>query len=99
MSIHALPTRAPGPDLEPDLEHQDLITNARACFLAELAAGLRSLERAAATLGQLRGPRLADIELVDGRDGRDIATHLDNCIRQGRAAYAVMHAVIDKETP
>ena len=39
------------------------------------------------------------VELVQGRDGRDVVTFIDDSIRLGRAAYAVMHAVIDKETP
>jgi len=91
MSIYALP--------DPDDDHQDLITEARARFLADLAAGIAALDRAGATLDQLRAPTLADIELVDGRDGRDLSVLLEDCIRYGRAAYAVMHAVIDKETP
>ena len=45
------------------------------------------------------GLALDDVELVKGRDGRDVATFSDDSIRLGRAAYAVMHAVIDNETP
>jgi hypothetical protein len=40
-----------------------------------------------------------DVEFVDGRDGRDVATLLDDSIRYARAGYAVVHTVIDKETP
>ena len=36
---------------------------------------------------------------MQGRDGRDIATFIDDSIRLGRAAYAVMHAIIDKQIP
>jgi hypothetical protein len=95
MSIHALPQ----PEPESDLEHQDLIGHTRARFLACLAEGIGKFDSAATLLTRLRGPDLADAELIDGRDGRDLATILDDCIRHGRAAYAVMHAVIDKETP
>lgn len=40
---------------------------------------------------------LYDIELVDSRGGRDIASLLDDSIRHARAAYAVVHIMIDKE--
>jgi hypothetical protein len=95
MTIHALPQL----QAEPDLEHEDLISQTRGYFLASLAEGISALESSAVLLTRLRGPQLADVELVEGRDGRDLATMLDDCIRHGRAAYAVMHAVIDKETP
>jgi hypothetical protein len=62
MSIHALP--------DPDLEHQDLISQARAQFLAALAQGIGSFDTAVRLLTQLRGPELADTELVAGRDLR-----------------------------
>jgi hypothetical protein len=80
-------------------EHTETISKARAQVLADLAEGLGALERAAAGVIQLRSGALHDIELTDGRDGRDVSTSLDDCIRLGRAAYAVLHAVIDKELP
>src|SRR4029079_7494430 len=43
---------------------------------------------------RLRGGVLDDVELVQGRDGRDVAAFIDDSIRLGRAAYAVMHAAI-----
>jgi hypothetical protein len=42
---------------------------------------------------------LTVIEFVDGRDVGDVATFLDDSIRYARAAYAVVHTVIDQETP
>ena len=54
---------------------------------------------AARTLEQLRSNTIYDVEFVDGRDGRDVATFLDDSIRNTRAAYAVVHTVIDQETP
>jgi hypothetical protein len=95
MTIHALPH----PQSPPDLAQEDLISQTRGCFLASLTDGISALESSALLLTLLRGPELADAELVAGRDGRDLATMLDDCIRHGRAAYAVMHAVIDQETP
>ena len=68
-------------------------------MLADLAAGLQAVERAAAGVTELRSSALQDAELVEGRDGGDVATFLDDSIRLGRAAYAVMHAIFDQELP
>ena len=57
------------------------------------------MQRAAEALDQLRSNSIADAEFVDGRDGGDVSTFLDDSIRYARAAYAVVHTVIDKETP
>ena len=54
---------------------------------------------AASSLEQLRSNTIYDVEFVDGRDGRYVATFLDESIRNTRAAYAVVHTVIDQETP
>jgi|KBSSwiStaDraftv2_1062776.scaffolds.fasta_scaffold77729_3 hypothetical protein len=96
MTLHTLPT-----DDEPNGydDHTEMISQARGQVLTELAAGLKALQRAAAGVAELRSNAVHDIELVDGRDGRDLATFIDDSIRFGRAAYAVMHAIIDKETP
>ena len=96
MTLHTLPT-----DDEPNGydDHTEMISQARGQVLTELAAGLKALQRAAAGVAELRSNALHDVELVDGRDGRDLATFIDDSIRFGRAAYAVMHAIIDKETP
>ena len=40
-----------------------------------------------------------DNELIGSRDGRDIASFLDDSVRYGRATCAVMHMIIDKEAP
>jgi hypothetical protein len=40
-----------------------------------------------------------DEELIDGRDGHDIASFLDHSIRYARAAYAIVHLIIDKGRP
>jgi hypothetical protein len=71
----------------------------RAQLLTDLSAGINAIQRAAVTLEQLRGGHVYDIELVDGRDGRDIASFIDDSIRCGRAAYAVIHMITDKEKP
>ena len=77
----------------------DRIGETRGQLLEQMAAGIHALQRAATTIGQLRGISVYDVEFVDGRDGRDVATFLDDSIRYARAAYAVVHTVIDKETP
>ncbi len=41
-----------------------------------LSAGINAMQRAAFALEQLRSDHLYDIELVDSRDGRDIASFL-----------------------
>jgi len=96
MTLHTLPT-----DDEPTGydEHTEMIGQARGQVLTELAAGLKALQRAGAGVAELRGRALDDVELIQGRDGRDVATFIDDSIRLGRAAYAVMHAIIDNETP
>jgi hypothetical protein len=92
MTIHPLPTAA---DFD---EHAEQIGRTRDQLLTEIANGIASFQRAAEQLTQLRGP-VDDPEFVEGRDGRDVAKFLDDNIRIGRAAYAVVHTIIDKEIP
>ena len=66
---------------------------------AHLTYGLRTITHAAELLDDLRGGAAEDVELVDGRDGRDVAAHLDASVRSARAAYALLHCVFEKETP
>lgn len=82
-----------------DFDRLDRISETRADLLAHMAAGIQAMQRAVATVEELRSNSIYDVELVDGRDGGDVATFLDDSIRYGRAAYAVVHAIIDKETP
>ena len=63
---------------------------------SELMDALSSFDPA--RLERLRGACVDDAEFADGRDGRDVATFLDDSIRYARAAYAVVHTVIDQET-
>ena len=96
MTLHTLPA-----GYEPSSydEHAEMISQAPGQVLAELADGLKALQRAGDGIAELRSNAVHDVELVEGRDGRDVATFIDDSIRLGRAAYAVMHAIIDKETP
>lgn len=82
-----------------ELDHIERIADTRGRLLTHLSDAVKALEQAAGSLGQLRGNTIYDVEFADGRDGRDVATFLDDSIRQTRAAYAVVHTVIDKETP
>lgn len=68
-------------------------------LLAQLSAALNSLQRAGDVLDRLRSPAVHDVEVAEGRDGRDMAAHIDGGIRGLRAAYAVAHMVFGKESP
>lgn len=92
MTIHPLPTAAAYD------EHAEQVDRTRGQLLTDIADGISSFQRAYEQLAQLRGP-IEDPEFVDGRDGRDVARFLDDSIRIGRAAYAVVHTIIDKEIP
>lgn len=81
-----------------DEDRDAQITRSRHTLLAELAGAVESLRRAADSLAELRSPQLYDIDLIDGRDGRDIATFLDDGLRYIRAAYAVVHIIADQDT-
>lgn len=82
-----------------ELDSIERIAETRSHLLNQLADAVKALQQAAGSLDRLRGNTIYDVEFVDGRDGRDVATFLDDSIRHTRAAYAVVHTVIDKETP
>ncbi|OSC20878.1 hypothetical protein B8W69_28770 [Mycobacterium vulneris] len=82
-----------------ELDSIERIAETRSHLLTHLADAVKALQKAADSLQQLRSNSVYDVEFTDGRDGRDVATFLDDSIRQTRAAYAVVHTVIDKETP
>ena len=72
------------------------LAHVRTQTLTDLSNALRALNLAG---GHIEALRHADIEFHDGRDGRDIAAHIDNAIRSVRASYAVIHMIVDKERP
>jgi hypothetical protein len=82
-----------------NLDHLERIGETRSQLLEQMAAGIQALQRATATFDKLRSHAVYDVEFVEGRDGRDVAAFLDDSIRYARAAYAVVHTVIDQETP
>ena len=82
-----------------ELDRIEQIGETRSHLLAHLSAAVKALQKAASSLEQLRSNTIYDVEFVDGRDGRDVATFLDESIRNTRAAYAVVHTVIDQQTP
>ena len=97
--MHTYVSTADGVQDFEDLDRLERIGETRSYLLEHMAASVKALQRAAATLDQLRSNTIYDVEFVDGRDGRDVATFLDDSIRCARAAYAVVHTVIDKEAP
>ncbi|OBG71002.1 MULTISPECIES: hypothetical protein [unclassified Mycobacterium] len=82
-----------------ELDSIERIAETRSHLLTHLTDAVKALQQAASSLEQLRSNAVYDVEFVDGRDGRDVTTFIDDSIRQTRAAYAVVHTVIDKETP
>lgn len=82
---------------ELDIAAAEEIGEARGQLLEQLTTGIHALQQAAATIERLRGSGMRDAQFADGRDGRDVATFCDDSIRYARAAYAVVHTVIDKE--
>ena len=97
--MHTYPALDEIPDHLGELDHLERIGEIRSQLLGHIAESIQSIQRAAATLEQLRSNSIYDAEFVDGRDGGDVSTFLDDSIRYARAAYAVVHTVIDKETP
>ncbi|MCV7010092.1 hypothetical protein [Mycobacterium gordonae] len=82
-----------------ELDHLERIGETRGQLLAHIAAGIESLQSAADTLDRLCSNTIYDADFIDGRDGRDVAAFLDEAIRNARATYAVVHAVIDNGVP
>ena len=97
--MHTYPALDDIPDQLDELDHLERIGEIRSQLLGHIAESIQSMQRAAASLEQLRSTSIYDAEFVEGRDGGDVSTFLDDSIRYARAAYAVVHTVIDKETP
>lgn len=94
--MHTYPAVDDRPEHLDELERLERIGEIRSQLLGHLAESIQAMQRAAATLEQLRSNSIYDAEFVDGRDGGDVSTFLDDSIRYARAAYAVVHTVIDK---
>jgi len=75
------------------------VDHLRATLLTHLSHGVHTTQQALNTLQRLRDNDIYDAEFVDGRDGEDIGVFLNASIRYLRAAYALVHTVIDKEIP
>lgn len=82
-----------------ELDCIERIGETRSQLLTHLSDAVKALQKAARSLDQLCSNAVYDVEFAEGRDGRDVATFLDDSIRGTRAAYAVVHTVIDQETP
>lgn len=80
-------------------EREDHIADLRVDLLTHLSNGLAELSKASAVLDELRAPGVYDVELAEGRDGRDVATRTDGIIREIRAAYAVLQMNFAGECP
>ena len=96
--MHTYAVLDDSPDHLDELDHLERIGEIRSHLLGHIAEGIQAMQRAAEALDQLRSNSIADAEFVHGRDGGDVSTFLDDSIRYARAAYAVVHTVIDKET-
>lgn len=80
-------------------DREDIIVDLRADLLTHLSNGLTEITRAAAVLDDLRGPGIYDVDLAEGRDGRDVAVRTDSILREIRAAYAVLQMNFAGEGP
>lgn len=80
-------------------EREDHIVGLRVDLLTHLSSGLAELTKAAAVLDELRAPGVYDVELAEGRDGRDVAARTDSIIREIRASYAVLQMNFAGECP
>lgn len=78
-------------------ELEDRIIDLRVGLLTRLSAGLAEFAAAAEMLDELRAPGLYDVELAEGRDGRDVAARIDGAICDARSAYAVLQMVFAGE--
>ena len=79
----------------PTRADDDRVEVRRDVLLQHLQAAIGAATDAASELDQLRSPAIDDVEITDGRDGRDMAAHIDVAIRGLRAAWAVGHTVFD----
>lgn len=82
-----------------ELDQVERIDETRCQLLTHLADAVKALQKAASSLDELRSNAVYEVEFAEGRDGRDVATFLDDSIRGTRAAYVVVHTVIDQEAP
>ena len=80
-------------------DREDIIVDLRADLLTHLTNGLAEIAKAAAVLEELRGPGVYDVELAEGRDGRDVTVRTDGITREIRAAYAVLQMNYAGEVP
>jgi len=100
--MHITPIYQPSPVSYSDAlqaDRDDIIVDLRADLLTHLSNGLAAITRAAAVLDELRSPGLYDVELAEGRDGRDVAARADGIVRDIRAAYAVLQMNFAGEGP
>ena len=84
---------------DPYADHEDAVADKRAELLSHLTYAIRVLQHSCDLVTELRGKETDDAELIEGRDGRDVAAHLDASVRTARAAFAVLHCVFEKERP
>lgn len=84
---------------DPYADHEDAVADKRAELISHLTYAIRVLQHSSDLVTELRGSDTGDVELIEGRDGRDVTAHLEASVRTARAAFAVLHCVFEKETP
>jgi hypothetical protein len=77
-------------------EHDCYISDRRGALLSELGDTLAAMQRVQTILTELCSNAVYDVELAEGPD--DLASYLRDSLRNTRAAYTIVHAIIAAET-
>lgn len=80
-----------------EVEHYTYICEQRDKLCAELAQLLTTGMAASATLRELQSNSVYDVELAEGSAGQDVKEFLLDAMRYTRAAYTIVHDLIERD--
>ena len=83
-------------DAQERYDHDCHISDRRGALLGELGATLAAMQRAQTILAELCSNAVYDVELAEGPG--DVASFLHDSLRNTRAAYTIVHGIINNET-
>ncbi|QEN17624.1 hypothetical protein ACRDU6_00435 (plasmid) [Mycolicibacterium sp. ELW1] len=75
------------------------IEEARAELLGSLADAINALTRAQRAVTALTSDQVFDVEFAEGTPGPDSTSFITDSVRNCRAAYHIVHGIIDDERP